>query len=61
MRDFSALWLLHTNYAELERLPWPTAVWAAMGMSMVSLAGYGGRGELVDYHLTGRVVAVSDL
>lgn len=24
-------------------------------------AGYGGRGELVDYHLTGRVVAVSDL
>jgi hypothetical protein len=43
-----------------DQLSWPTAARTAMGMSMVSMLAMEGAENIVDYHLTGGVVDVSD-
>lgn len=43
-----------------DRLPWPAAARTATGMSLVSMATMEAVQNLVDYHLTGGVVALED-
>ncbi|KAL2010303.1 hypothetical protein VTN00DRAFT_6110 [Thermoascus crustaceus] len=50
--------LLH--FGSKDQLPWPLAAKTAMGMSVVSMATMEAVQNLVDYHLTGGVVAVED-
>lgn len=44
----------------VDQLSWPIAVRTAMGMSMVSMVAMEAAENIVDYHLTGGVVALGD-
>lgn len=44
----------------VDKLSWPIAVRTAMGMSMVSMVAMEATENIVDYHLTGGVVAMGD-
>ncbi|KAK4078977.1 hypothetical protein Trihar35433_82 [Trichoderma harzianum] len=44
----------------VDQLSWPMAVRTAMGMSMVSMMAMEAAENIVDYHLTGGVVALGD-
>ncbi|KAL7781007.1 hypothetical protein V8C43DRAFT_299186 [Trichoderma afarasin] len=44
----------------VDQLSWPMAVRTAMGMSMVSMVAMEAAENIVDYHLTGGVVALGD-
>jgi hypothetical protein len=43
-----------------DQLSWPMAVRTAMGMSMISMVAMEAAENIVDYHLTGGVVALGD-
>lgn len=44
----------------VDQLSWPMAVRTAMGMSMISMVAMEAAENIVDYHLTGGVVALGD-
>lgn len=44
----------------VDQLSWPMAARTAMGMSMVSMVAMEAAENIVDYHLTGGVVALGD-
>jgi ABC-type Mn2+/Zn2+ transport system permease subunit len=44
----------------IDKLSWPMAARTAMGMSMVSMMAMEAAENVVDYHLTGGVVAIGD-